>query len=288
MTRWGPSVRTVIDIASAIVQGPEEAQEIEENLQAEADQATHKICSDPSLVALKLAGGGIPDSYAIGFVRPHRRFTTSGKIAASSRAIWVIPTTFLDDIFAKRCSNFSKEKCHDLFIAFSSHSLTRTPAGWQHEMNIHRRLSTAGAPPLTIFNHGDDQTEEMQMHPSAHLVPGTAAGLKHTSASEAFYWMPSVINWEGIDGVLGDTDSNIYAVQAAIASDYSSPAEGLKQAWLGVDPSVRPHRRWHFVVVADNIAAADGLVKHFSGQLKGFKLGPGKGVRVQVWGCVLE
>lgn len=126
------------------------------------------------------------------------------------------------------------------------------------------------------------------MHPSAHLVPGTAAGLKHISASEAFYWMPSVMNWEGIDGVLGDADNNIYAVQATIASDHSSPAAGLTRAWLGVDPSVRLSRRWHLVVVADTTANADKLVKHFSSQLKGFKLGSGKGVCVKVWGCVLK
>lgn len=271
-----------------MLQDPEDAEEIEENQKAEAERAADKLCSARSLVASKVAGGGIPDSHgsAIGFVRPHRRFTSNGKIAASSRAIWFIPTTFLDEIFAKCCTNFSNEKSHDLFIAFSSHSLTRTTAGWQHEMNVHRRLTTVGVPPLTIFNH--NRSEEMQMHPSAHLIPGTATGLKQTSADEVFYWMPSVINWEGIDGVLGDTDNNVYAVQATIASDHSSPAEGLKKAWLGVAPSVRSQCRWHLVVVADNIAAAGGLVKPFSSQLEDFKLGPGKGVRVQVWGCVLD
>lgn len=278
----------IIDIASAIIQGPEEAQDMEENLQAEADQAAHKICSDPSLVGLQLVGDGIPDSLGsiIGFVRPHRRITPSGKIATSSRAIWFIPTTFLDEIFAQHCSNFSTEKSRELFIALSSHSLTRTAAGWKHEKDVHRRLSTAGAPPLTIFNH--DRTDNMQMRPTSELVPGTADGLKHTSASKAFYWMPSVINWEGIDGVLGDTDNNLYAVQATIASEHSSPVKGLKQAWLTVDSSTRARRRWHLVVVGADVGVVDGLVKRFSGQLEGVKLGRGHEGRVQVWGCILE
>lgn len=288
VTKWGPSIRTIVAIASVVVQDPEAAEEIERIKHIEAEQAARKLCLHQSLVAMNVAGDGIPDGHgsAIFFVRPRRRFTSNGKIATSSRTICFIPTTFLDEIFAKCCANFSNEKSHDLFVAFSPHSVTRTTAGWQHEMNVHRRLSTAGAPPVTIFNH--DRTEEMTMHPSVHVVPGTAASLKNTSSSEAFYWMPSTLNWEGIDGVLGDTDNNIYAVQAITASDHSSPVEGLKKAWLGVAPSVRPHRRWHFVVVADNVAAAGGLVNQFSSQLKDFKLGPGKGARVQVWGCVLD
>lgn len=285
MTKWGPSIRTIIDITSAIVQGPEEAQDMERNLQAEVDQAAHKVCSDPSLVGLLLVGDGIPDSLVstIGLVRPHRRITPSGKIAASSRAIWFIPTTFLDEIFTQHCTNFSNEKSRELFIALSSHSLTRTAAGWKYEKDVHRRLSTAGAPPLTIFNHD----RNMQMRPSAELVPGTVDGLKHTSASKAFYWMPSVMNWEGIDGILGDTDNNLYAVQATIASEYSNPVKGLKQAWLAVDSSARASRHWHLVVVGADVGVVDGLVKQYSGQLEGLKLGRDKG-RVQVWGCVLE
>lgn len=125
------------------------------------------------------------------------------------------------------------------------------------------------------------------MRPSAELVPGTVDGLKHTGASKAFYWMPSVMTWEGIDGILGDTDNNLYAVQATIASEYRNHVKGLKQGWLAVDSSARASRHWHLVVVGADVGMVDGLVKQYSGQLEGFKLGCDQG-RVQVWSCVLE
>ncbi|EIM79435.1 uncharacterized protein STEHIDRAFT_116614 [Stereum hirsutum FP-91666 SS1] len=97
VTKWGPSVTTIVAIASVIVEGPEAAEDIERNKQTDVERAARVLCSDQSLFALYLAGDCIPDSNgsAIVFIRPHREFTSNNKIATSSRAIRFIPTTFL-------------------------------------------------------------------------------------------------------------------------------------------------------------------------------------------------
>lgn len=287
MSKWGPSVRTIIRLATAATVGHFKLEALEEDLEAEANAAAHHICSASSLVDLFVAGESVPGSEgsSICFVRPHRKFTKNGTdIVSSTKAIPFIPTRFLDEIFARHCSIFSSTKSIELFEVFSSHSLTRSTAGWDFEVLMHRYLSTDRAP-LTIF--GDGGKLEMQMRPSPKLIPGTAAGLNSTGVSDSFYWMPSVMNFPGVDAVLGDTDKNIFALQTTVAGEHGSPAGGLRRTWGDLDEDVRRGRTWHVVFVADQKAVADRLVREYSSQLKTFSLGKHPVVRVRVWGCVL-
>lgn len=124
----------------------------------------------------------------------------------------------------------------------------------------------------------------MNMPTSTRLLPGTAAALKSTDVSDGFYWIPSVIDFPGIDGVLGDSKGNIYAVQATIADRLSSPNQGLQKIWDNLQPAARKRRLWHFVVVGKEQTAVDNIVNGFSGRSGGLVIGS---VKVQVWGCVI-
>jgi hypothetical protein len=62
-------------------------------------------------------------------------------------------------------------------------------------------------------------------------MSGTITSLAGAEPYTSFYWKPSVANYPGVDGVLGDTGGNIYAVQATIAGDHTSPVQGLKKLW---------------------------------------------------------
>jgi hypothetical protein len=79
---------------------------------------------------------------------------------------------------------------------------------------MHERLGMGGKA-LSIFQ-GNNMKD---MQPSTHLLPGALAGLKEAGSSDSFYWIPSVANFPGVDGILGDTDGHVYAIQAMIADD---------------------------------------------------------------------
>ncbi|KAH9930687.1 uncharacterized protein B0H18DRAFT_1093567 [Fomitopsis serialis] len=261
--KWGPSIRNIICIT--------------EDLLARAS-AVH-ICADPLSVNAMSGKGRKADSEGsnLVFLRPHRE---AGDLWQS---VPFIPTKYLSDIFEEYRSRLSNDRSLQLFRAFSPHSYTRAPGGWVHETNMHARLSR-GAPALRIFRDQD----EKEMLPSSHLLPGTAAGIKTIGVRDSFYWFPCVSNFPGIDGVLGDTDGNIYTVQATIAEEHPTPVEGLQEVWRRLKVAVRTSRTWHFVLVADRRTVADTYVERFSEKLDGLTLGPaGARVPVHVWGCVL-
>lgn len=129
--------------------------------------------------------------------------------------------------------------------------------------------------------------QQMKMRPSTNLIPGTATGLKGIDVSDSFYWIPSVMDFPGIDGVLGDTERNILAVQTTIADGHRRPEGGLRRIWQNLEVNVRHGRTWHLVVVGDNDKAVGELVEQFATELKNFTLGQSL-IHVQVWGYVLH
>lgn len=154
-------------------------------------------------------------------------------------------------------------------------------------MRVHRRLCSVTRGSLPIFR--DVQTQSMS--PSSNVLSGTDSGLKHLAdvLDSSFYWMPLVIDFPGIDGVLGDTDHNIYAVQATVADKHKSPVEGLQKIWNKLEPDTRTRRSWHFVLVADHRAAVEKLMKDYWSDLEHFEVGhPKVKVPLSVWGCVVR
>jgi hypothetical protein len=100
---------------------------------------------------------------------------------------------------------------------------------------MHKRL-VIGKADLSIFRG----PQEKSMRPSTGLLRCILASLKDVDVNESFYWMPSVANFLGIDGVLGDTEGHVYAVQATIASTHTSPEKGIKKVWNQFRPEVLP------------------------------------------------
>ncbi|KAE9397363.1 hypothetical protein BT96DRAFT_1036312, partial [Gymnopus androsaceus JB14] len=169
-------------------------------------------------------------------------------------------------------SQLSSQMSLELFYAFSSHSFTRSSMGWLHEKKMHFCMC-AGSEPFCIF--GDQQ--QLIMQPSALLFPGMAAGIKYQGPSNSYYWLPSVMNFPGIDGVLGH-ERDIYTLQASTAADHGAPLDGILRIWDAVSPEVQKQCTWHFVVIADDERTAETLRAKFAKQL----------VNVQVWGCNLN
>ena len=126
----------------------------------------------------------------------------------------------------------------------------------------------AGGDPLRIFG----ESEQSTMQPSSHLLPGTAASIKRRGPSDSYYWLTSVMNFPGIDGVLS-YGRNIYTLQASIAKDHRAPIDGIPKTWDAVSPEVREQCTWHFIVVADDEHTTKTLRAKFAEQL----------VYVQVW-----
>lgn len=264
--KWGPSVRTIIDLANGHTTPL--------SLEGHAKTAARIICTNTSPTLSY--HGSIPSSSS--------SYKENDDIESSDTCKYFIPTTFLAELVGTSRVKISNDASLELYENLSMHSLTRCAAGWAHEMRVHRHLCGAkGA--LTIFR--DDLTTQ-NMVLSAHLLAGTVSGLKHSGALESFYWIPSVIDFPGIDGVLGDINGNIYAVQATIAGEHKSPGDGLRKIWDNLKPDVRKDRCWHFVLAANDHAVAEKLVEEWS-DLEQCEVGQGGELNIplRVWGCVV-
>ncbi|KAL0067740.1 hypothetical protein AAF712_005180 [Marasmius tenuissimus] len=126
-----------------------------------------------------------------------------------------------------------------------------------------------------MFQANDSKTTKL-LPRIEHLLPGTFAGIKCHDLKEAasVLWMPPPSSdYEGIDGVLGDAEDNIYVLQATTASEQWRPAtRGLERLWMDVN--------------ANEYQAANQLVAQLAEELKDVCLSR-KGVQAMVWGCVL-
>jgi hypothetical protein len=237
--------------------------------------AIEGFTSTPTSILVSADEGMLPQSQGsnIIFVSP-----PGGGIVFKKMTCF-IPTPYLRDIFESQLCKVANQECLQLFCALSSHALTRSAAGWAHEKLMHQCLGAKGAP-LDIFQGNQRST----MQRSTNIIPGTLGALKQIQALDSFYWMPSGVNFEGIDSVLGTSDGQVYTIQATIAATHNDPIEGIKTVWRSFDAGVRTQRTWHFVVVTETKALANMYVDRFLTEFNKFKLG---NKSVQVWGCVL-
>lgn len=190
---------------------------------------------------------------------------------------YTIPTDYLRTIFEDRRATLSTDLSVQLFEALSTHALTRTSVGWRHEFNVHKRLCTIEKP-LDIVRSG----ERRPIQPSSRLLAGTLLALSEIEAGESFYWIPSVANFPGVDGVLA-TGQDLYAVQANVASKHVSPAKGLKKVWTTMGAEVRGQYNWHVVFITRDTEPAPLVEAESSSPLT---LGAEK-ASVTVWGCIV-
>ena len=270
VNKWGPCTRTVIDI----LKNPH----AEKNYKRYATNAAIDIYNEPSK-ARDL--GQLPSGQGstLLFIYPIRRkhnFDYGDSLLS-------IPTMHLSEIFDVNCQSLSADGRMKLYEALSTHSLTRTAAGWQHEKNMHMQMLTDGKR-YPIFN-GDNEFIITTAPPG---LVGTASALRDAvrNRSLLFYWFPSVVNFPGIDGILVNGE-NIYLLQATIADTHRRPDAGLKKAWKTIGAASAQLYKWHFVMVTDKRGLAEKYVRELGPHLPGVFLGENRH-KVPVWGCFLE
>ena len=270
VNKWGPCTRTVINI----LKNPQ----AEKNHGRYAVDAATDIYNEPS----KARDLGHPPSgqgSTLLFIYPIRRKHDLDY----GDSMLSIPTMHLSEIFDSKCKSLSADDRMKLFEALSTHALTRTAAGWQHEKNMHMQMLTDGKR-YTIFN-GDN---EFIMATAPPGLVGTASALRDAVRNRLpmFYWFPSVVNFPGIDGILVNGE-NIYLLQATIADTHRRPDAGLKKAWKTIGAASAQLYKWHFVMVSDKKGLAEKYVRELGPHLPGVFLGENRH-EVPVWGCFLE
>ncbi|KAI0750632.1 hypothetical protein C8Q80DRAFT_521611 [Daedaleopsis nitida] len=277
--KWGPSVRTVLTLCA-----PGNDDE-EERLDDRAAIAARAVCADR--FRIQHAADLCDDAHStLLFVRPSRR--NNGTLNRLMADVFV-PTDYLTSILVKYAARLTKIERLKLFETFSTHDYTRTPAGSSLERDMHRRLSVytkAALAPPTFFQDGT----EMQVQPSSRLLSGVLSSLQTVTASDDFYWFPAwdCADFPGVDGVLGDRDGNLFALQVAAEDDgesYRSPVQGLAKLWKELREDVRAGRKWHVVFFSDERDTAAALVQQYTG-LVNDELEYGGRVH-GVWGCAL-
>lgn len=275
--KWGPSIRTI----SRIRRLPD----AETAYEMKAQTAAQAIAASPHSINV-LDGSdktATSEGSTIVFYRPNR-FEKNGR-TVSIHGIPFIPTRYLLDIFEHTHLLSTNEKALDLFFALSSHALTRHPYGWYHEKRMHTCMC-AGGPTLEIFQKNGHHVRK-HIQPSSTLLPGTKSKLKHSHTTQSYYWMPSAVNFAGIDGLLRN-GNDIYTLQATVVQEaHREPSAGIKAVWGALPSDYRADYTWHFVVVSDNEEAANMHLKTSVDQLKTFTLGVGGRKTVAVWACIL-
>jgi hypothetical protein len=268
--KWGPSTRNIIRSIKCAREGSFDP------IEEEVYSAVENVCQAPLGILQGFGGGSLPQDKGSSFIFVRRP-------ADLERAISFIPTKHLTQIFEDHSLDVANKECLKLFISLSSHALTRTAAGWAFEKLVHIRLGVNGRA-LKIFH--DSIHVIVEPATNTRILHGTVGSLKQVGVSDAFYWIPSVVNFPGVDSVLGTSDGRVFTVQTTIADRHDDPMDGIKKVWDSFERGVREARTWYFVVVTDTEQLATSLVKEFSRKMVGFTLGQGRGRSpVQVWGC---
>ncbi|KAJ7222334.1 hypothetical protein GGX14DRAFT_388150 [Mycena pura] len=272
--KWGPSTKDIIDLLQS-------GEDVEARLQDTAEAAARAVLRSPERLRDVLSDRSAPSlsitGSAVVFLRPSQ---DDGRRWLSVAQPF-IPTEYLAGIVGAQGSQLANADFLKVFDALNS--------TYSFAKNMHGRLCGGGA--AIIIDKFTDLVETigetMNMTPATKLLPGTLDALASAS-SDAFYWLPSVSKFPGIDGILGDRNGNVFAVQAIFNADpvIISPEEGLKKAWKNMAGDVRESRSWHFVAVADKPATAKKLGRTMATQLKTLTLGLRK-TKVDVWSCSL-
>ena len=270
--KWGPSTRNIL----RSINSRSRNRKIIDPIAAEAQGAAFELSENPSGITVASHGLFLPaaEGPTVVFLRRKVGSESLGSDACSH----FIPTPALIDIFEDAHQSMQNENALKLFSALSWHSLTRTAAGWLHEVAVHKHLSR-GNPPLAISPATGPSSEIL---PSSRLLQGTLQGLGEAKHDDSFYWIPSVVNFPGVDSVLGQSDGELFVIQATIARDHKSPEEGIKKVWGALNNDARTRRRWHFVIVTDASGVPRQLMGKLSKDVRGLELG----VPIRVWSCV--
>ncbi|KAJ6519307.1 hypothetical protein C8R45DRAFT_806234 [Mycena sanguinolenta] len=268
LTRWGLSLRTIF----SLIQQTDNVS----NKEVEAEAAATALANDDFTNSVTKS--------SIGMLPTHK----SGSLLflslnAERRPILTIPTKYLADIFDTSARKLQAKRAFELFCLLSTHSLTRTATGWMHEKAMHERMMEGR--PIEVQGQNQKSSTPITMPTSSNFLCGTLGGLKNVRSSASFYWLPSVVNFPGIDAVLGDLQ-NIWTFQSTTGDTHVDPTPGIRKAWEVIAAECR-QRCWNLVVVGDDEGQVKTVLDKFSWDLANFTLGEGK-KKISLWWCVLH
>ena len=190
--KWGPATRDIINSINHIAEGRDDP------IEANTTGAAYELYQNLSTVTVASERAFRLTTLASKIIFLRRRPLSD--VQDFTACSHFIPTANLFRIFENARRSTVDEDSLRLFQALSSHSLTRTAAGWTYELGMHGYLArNRGA--LEIYG---EYGSSRSMSPSSRLLPGSLNGLKEADVNDSFYWMPPATNFPGVDSVLGD------------------------------------------------------------------------------------
>ena len=207
MRKWRPATRDIINSIDHIAEGRGDP------IEGSATSATYELCWNLSTITVASEHAFQPSTLTSKVIFLRRRPLSDVRdFTAYSH---FLPTANLIIIFENTRRSTLDEDSLRLFQALSSHSLTRTVAGWAYELGMHGYLAgNRGA--LEIYG---ENGSSRSMSPCSRLLPGSLNSLKEADVNDSFQWMPSATNLRGVDSVLGDGECNPFTIQSTIAND---------------------------------------------------------------------
>jgi RHS (Retrotransposon Hot Spot) family protein len=169
-----------------------------------------------------------------------------------------IPTNIITEIVANAVIAAKMTDQMSFFNMMSSHASSRASAGCVFEIIMHDRISksSANASPLTATSA---EGQSITIPVASRCLEGTMDAFKQCPL--AGYWRPSAPNFPGIDGVVF-ADTGVFALQATIARNHTSPAAGLKKIWDDTSWHTK-QLPWHLVFVAPTLESGEHLRNAF-------------------------
>ncbi|KAI9566980.1 hypothetical protein HD554DRAFT_1041616 [Boletus coccyginus] len=192
------------------------------------------------------------------FLRPMT--TPTGTIARMFASISV-PTQTLCRLLAEALQKQDNQVRLQFYNALSHHENTRQAAGYIFESWFHSFFVGKQVMDCHWFQGSVDDADPptLSMPAHANFIPPTKTA--PGSAIPPYYWIPSKINFAGIDGTLVLQD-RIFVFQTALGSKHRSPINGLKDL-----QKLLPHLPWRVVFVGPEEGPIKAVAECWNGKL---------------------
>jgi len=222
-------------------------------LEQDASDAAAKFASNPEKLFRLVSGFGSDDvSHVLFAVRPENLLPASRAVIRAR-----IPTNHLNGILALAVARFDAAQQSLFFGQISSHPWTTGSAGWIFEKFVHIRLTSLSSPPLTCVSANNATITIPVCHTVRPLNCKTALG-NVNNYNLPFYWRPTSSSFTSIDGIVC-TDSDIFLVQATVASKHDVKVSGLKTIYYNLPTMFRNKRNWRLVLITPTQECARDL-----------------------------
>ena len=176
-----------------------------------------------------------------------------------------VPTQTIRRILAEALREKDNHIKLQFYNALSYHPSTRHAAGfifetWFHSFFIAKKSIACK---WVVQGSGDAIIQFPTTPVAADLLPTIKDAL--ASATPPYYWIPSKINFPGIDSALV-LEGGIFAFQVTLGSNHKSPIDSLQRLrkMLPANLKVLP---WRMVFVGSDEERIKGVAEHWAGKL---------------------